>query len=107
MKFQTTKEDYEKACREVLEGGILDECCLLSQTIKRILPGSSVKTGYTGALIDGVSFQLPPHASEAVSKFDLAFTRLRRSGTNVVRDGFSEIEFELPLEETDHAIRTR
>lgn len=100
MKFKTTKEDYDIAVKEVLAGGCLDDCCLLTQTLKRTMPGHNVKVSTMSAWVDGTSFELPDPAKQAVLLFDMSFSNLLREDLVQVQDGYTELEFELPIEET-------
>lgn len=99
MKFKTTREDYEKAVKEVLAGGPLDNCCLVAQTLKRVMPSASSSSGCTSVTVNGRIYNLPIEVQAAVLKFDMSFSHLRRPDMKQVADGFMEVEFDLPIEE--------
>lgn len=105
MKFKTTREDYDKAVQEVLKGGMLDECCLIAQTFKRMAPGKVRSVGCAKVFVDQalpgggtqlVEMLLPHEVEEAISHFDGSY-HAANGKREFHRDGFVELEFELAL----------
>jgi hypothetical protein len=102
MKFKTTREDYDKAVEAVIKYELLDQCCLLAQTIRRITGKGNCLLGCTYVSINGIRYQLTGEVIAAIFKFDTAFTNVHENGVAkrvFKKDGFTEIEFELPIEE--------
>ena len=63
------------------------------------MPGRNCKVSTVSALVDGSSYELPDPAKQAVLLFDMSFSNLLREDLVQVQDGFTELEFELPIEE--------
>lgn len=100
MRFKTTKEDYDKAVEATIKHELLDEGCLLAQTVRRVT-GKDCFVGCTYVSINGIRYQLTGDVIAAIFKFDMAFENVREGGALkrvFIKDGFTEIEFELPIE---------